>query len=88
MDIKNILREAGIVGAGGAGFPSYAKLSDGADTLLINAAECEPLLFTDFTILGEELDTVLDGARLIADALGIKRVLLCMKDHNAQTFGF
>ncbi len=88
MEIKNILREAGIVGAGGAGFPSYAKLSDGADTLLINAAECEPLLFTDFTILGEELDTVLDGARLIADALGIKRVLLCMKDHNAQTFGF
>lgn len=88
MEIKKILREAGIVGAGGAGFPSYAKLSEGADTLLINAAECEPLLFTDFTILSEELDTVLDGARLIADALGVGRVLLCMKGHNASTFGF
>ena len=88
MDIKNILREAGIVGAGGAGFPSYAKLSEGADTLLINAAECEPLLFTDFTILQEELDAVLDGARLIADFLKIDRVLLCMKSHNAQALGF
>lgn len=88
MELKNILREAGIVGAGGAGFPSYAKLFDGADTLLINAAECEPLLFTDFTILSEELETVLDGARIVADACKIERVLLCLKDHNAKTFGF
>ena len=88
MELKNILREAGIVGAGGAGFPSYAKLFDGADTLLINAAECEPLLFTDFTILEEALDTVLDGARLVADACKIDRVLLCLKSHNAKNFGF
>ena len=36
--------EAGVVGAGGAGFPTHVKLSGQADTLLINAAECEPLL--------------------------------------------
>ena len=36
--------QAGIVGAGGAGFPTYAKLSKRADTLILNCAECEPLL--------------------------------------------
>ena len=36
MDLKEIMKEAGIVGAGGAGFPSYGKLADGADTLVIN----------------------------------------------------
>ena len=47
MDIKEIIKDAGIVGAGGAGFPLYAKLAEGADTLLVNGAECEPLLYTD-----------------------------------------
>ena len=41
MSLKEIMKEAGIVGSGGAGFPSYAKLADGADTLVINGAECE-----------------------------------------------
>jgi Na+-translocating ferredoxin:NAD+ oxidoreductase RnfC subunit len=42
--LKELLREAGVVGAGGAGFPTYAKLSDKADTVILNCAECEPLL--------------------------------------------
>ena len=45
MELKLLMRDAGLVGAGGAGFPSYAKLAGGADTLLINGAECEPLLY-------------------------------------------
>ena len=55
MELKELMREAGIVGAGGAGFPSYAKLADGADTLVINGAECEPLLYTDYILLKKEL---------------------------------
>ena len=39
MELKEQMKNAGIVGAGGAGFPSFAKLADGADTLLINGAE-------------------------------------------------
>ena len=50
-ELKNIMREFGIVGAGGAGFPSYAKLAEGADLLLINGSECEPLIYTDYIIL-------------------------------------
>ena len=42
--LKNLLRENGIVGAGGAGFPTYAKMDKKADTLILNCAECEPLL--------------------------------------------
>ena len=49
QEIKDILAAAGTVGAGGAGFPSGFKLAEGADTLIINAAECEPcLLYTSF----------------------------------------
>ena len=44
VELKSILKNSGIVGAGGAGFPCYAKLSDKADTILLNCAECEPLL--------------------------------------------
>ena len=43
-DLKDLLRDMGVVGAGGAGFPSYAKLSPDADTIILNCAECEPLL--------------------------------------------
>ena len=43
--------EAGVVGAGGAGFPTHVKLAGKADTVLINAAECEPLLHKDKEVL-------------------------------------
>ena len=44
LDLKNALFEGGVVGAGGAGFPTHAKLSDQADTVILNCAECEPLI--------------------------------------------
>ena len=43
-EVSVILRQSGIVGAGGAGFPTYAKLDKRADTIIMNCAECEPLL--------------------------------------------
>ncbi len=88
MELKEILQQAGVVGAGGAGFPTYAKLGEGIDTLLINAAECEPLLFTDYTILTREVVRVCDGAALMAEALGAKTVLLGIKAHRAAHLGW
>ena len=44
LELKEIMQNNGIVGAGGAGFPSYAKLNDGIDIIILNCAECEPLL--------------------------------------------
>ena len=65
MDLKIKMKEAGIVGAGGAGFPSYAKLADGANVLVINGAECEPLLYTDYILLKRELPMVVEGIRAV-----------------------
>ncbi len=86
MKLNEILQKAGITGAGGAGFPSYAKLRDGIDTLLVNAAECEPLLHTDYTILKRERETVLSGIAALL-ATGIARALLLVKRHNAKALG-
>ncbi len=78
------MKEAGIVGAGGAGFPSYAKLADGADTLVINGAECEPLLYTDYILLQKELPTVVFGIQSVLEYAGIPQALLCVKEHTAK----
>ncbi len=84
MNLKEIMKEAGIVGAGGAGFPSYAKLADGADTLVINGAECEPLLYTDYVLLHKEMPTVLSGIAAVLEFAKIPRALLCVKEHTAK----
>ena len=57
--LSKILRESGIVGAGGAGFPTYAKLSDKADTIIMNCAECEPLLKLHRQLLKEHVHGIL-----------------------------
>jgi len=81
---KQRMQEAAIVGAGGAGFPSYAKLAEGADTLLINASECEPLLETDYMLMRDHMAEITDGATLVMECANIARTLLCLKEHNAH----
>ena len=85
--LKQLLKDAGIVGAGGAGFPSYAKLSEGADLLVINGAECEPLLYTDLLILQTSLDRVVYGAEIILSKTNIKKAILGIKEHTAARLG-
>ena len=82
MDIKalqNKARECGIVGAGGAGFPAYAKMTDKADTVILNCVECEPLLKLHRQLLAlhaEEIVSMLDEVRQVFGAneavIGIK----------------
>ena len=81
------MREFGIVGAGGAGFPSYAKLAEGADLLLINGSECEPLLYTDYVILKNEISLVLSGISEVLSHTSIAKALLCIKAHTAKRLG-
>ncbi len=87
-NIKAIMQTASVLGAGGAGFPSYAKLAEGVDTLLINGAECEPLLETDYILLRDELHQVLKGAEGVMTSANIGRTLLCIKKHNAIRLSF
>ena len=84
MELKKLVSDAGIIGAGGAGFPTYAKLVDGIDTLLVNGAECEPLLYTDYTIMKLELPTVLTGIEAVLKHRNIPRALFCVKEHTAK----
>jgi len=78
-EIREIIKNAGIVGLGGAAFPTHVKLSPPKDkpidTLIINGAECEPYLTADHRLMLEHPEKVIGGARLLAKALGVTRVL-------------
>lgn len=64
------IAEAGVVGAGGAGFPTAVKLAGRADSVLLNAAECEPLLHKDKEVLLAHADRVIDGLRTAMSLVG------------------
>lgn len=88
VEFKESVKIAGIVGAGGAGFPSYAKIADGVDTILVNGAECESLLYTDYIIMRDELRKVVEGIDYIVENTTANRGLLCIKEHTAEKLGF
>ena len=74
-----IMREAGVVGAGGAGFPSYAKLNQAADTIILNCAECEPLLKLHRQVLARYAKEIMMTLEEIADAIGAEQVIIAVK---------
>ena len=79
-EISAILRDSGVVGAGGAGFPSYAKLNEKADTIILNCAECEPLLKLHRQVLEQNAKEILDTLDLIGKILGVSRVIIGVKE--------
>lgn len=87
QDLKTILQSGGIVGAGGAGFPSFAKLAEGADTLVLNCAECEPLIYTDYMLMREHMGDILAGAAAVMAHTSITHTLLAVKAHRAEMLG-
>ncbi len=86
-EIVSIIREAGIVGMGGAAFPSHVKAepaADGIDTLIANACECEPYLTADDALLQTGPDDVLRGLALLARVLRPQRVVIAIEDNKEQ----
>jgi len=81
-ETARLARDCGIVGAGGAGFPLHVKLQGRADTLLVNAAECEPLLYKDQTILAHFTEPFLEGTLLAADAVGAEKIGIGLKEKH------
>ena len=79
VDLKKALFEGGVVGAGGAGFPTHAKLSDQAETIILNCAECEPLIKVDRQLMIEHVNEVLAGMQMLVDALGAKEGIVAVK---------
>ncbi len=87
-ELKQKIETAGVIGAGGAGFPTHMKLVPGIDTVLVNASECEPLLYTDFAIMQRNMDQVTAGAQAVREALGAKQAVIAMKSHTAAGLDF
>ena len=79
---------AGIVGMGGAGFPTHVKLSPSAlksiDTLIINGSECEPYLTDDHRIMIERTDGILTGALIMRKILGAKNTFIAIEDNKPE----
>ena len=80
------IKEFGIVGAGGAGFPSYVKLSSPVEIFIVNAAECEPLLHKDKEILLHKTEVFLKGLNECIRLVGAKRCIIGIKGKYENLF--
>lgn len=78
-EIVKTVRKAGVVGAGGAGFPTYVKLTAKVDYLLINGAECEPLLAVDQLLMERFAEELVYTANTLLKALGAREAIFCIK---------
>ncbi len=89
-EIRNRVREAGIVGLGGAAFPTSVKLTPPKDkpidTVIINGCECEPFLTSDYRLMIEYPDDILNGAELIRIACGAQKIIIGIEDNKKKAF--
>lgn len=83
--LKQILQENGIVGAGGAGFPTYAKLDERAEVILMNCAECEPLLKLHRQLLEQHAEEILKTFDMIAQTVGAEEAVIGIKREYKAT---
>ena len=77
--LTKILQDNGIVGAGGAGFPAYAKLDKRADTIILNCAECEPLFKVHRQLLERYAFEIVGALSMVADAVEAERAIVAIK---------
>ncbi len=86
--LRGWIADAGVVGLGGATFPTRVKMSPPEtaqlDTLVINGAECEPYLTADHRLMVEEAGRIAEGGALIARILGVGRVIVGIEDNKAD----
>ena len=80
-NLIGLIEQAGIVGAGGAGFPTHVKLKAQADTVIINGAECEPLLRVDQQLMAGQAEALLEALDLMVEQVGAQRGVVALKEH-------
>ncbi|WP_238883515.1 electron transport complex subunit RsxC [Clostridium sp. YIM B02551] len=87
-EIKSIIRGAGIVGMGGATFPTHVKLSPPkdkvVDTLILNGAECEPYLTADYRMMIEYPEDILIGTRITMKVLNVSKAFVAIEDNKPE----
>ncbi len=86
--ICSAVAEAGIVGMGGAGFPTRVKIepnpSQPKDVLIVNGCECEPYITCDYRLMLERTNTIIAGAKLAAKAAGCSRIVIAVEDNKPK----
>jgi electron transport complex protein RnfC len=89
-EIRQKVKEAGIVGLGGAAFPTSVKLTPPKDkpidTIIINGCECEPVLTADYRLMLEYPDDIMQGAELIRIATGAERIIVGIEANKKDTY--
>lgn len=87
-DLVKAARECGLVGLGGAGFPAHVKLQkkEGTelDTLIINGAECEPFITSDYREIMEHTENIFEAVYRVKELLGFKKVIICIEDNKPK----
>lgn len=87
-EIRNSIKEAGIVGLGGAAFPTQVKLTPGDDskieTVIINAAECEPFLTSDYRMMLEEPEKIIGGLKVILKLFPNAKGIIAIEDNKPE----
>ena len=81
MDVKEMVMNAGILGAGGAGFPTHVKINCQAGAVIVNGAECEPLLRVDQQVMELYAAEIVEGLRLVMEQTGAKEGVIALKKH-------
>ena len=85
-DVKDAIKEAGVVGMGGAGFPSHVKLSpkneDAIDTIIVNGAECEPYLTSDYRRMIEEPEKIVIGLQIVINLFDHASGIIAIEDNK------
>ncbi|MFA6111281.1 MAG: 4Fe-4S dicluster domain-containing protein [Candidatus Latescibacterota bacterium] len=84
MTLADQVRAAGVVGAGGAGFPSHVKASSRVEYIVANGAECEPLMHKDAELMARYPDRVVAGVRLLMEATGARVGLIGIKAKHVE----
>lgn len=88
QDFLAAVKESGLVGLGGAGFPTHVKFNlkdlSAVDTLVVNGAECEPYITTDYRTIVDKTQDLLDGARAVAKYLELKDIYVGIEDNKPK----
>lgn len=83
------IRSAGIVGHGGATFPTHVKIQSGlgkCDTIIVNGAECEPYITSDHRLLLERPEEMVGGIKMLADIMNVQNAIIAIEENKKDTF--
>ncbi len=87
-DKLNLIKDAGVVGLGGATFPTHIKLNPPkdkkVDTIILNGAECEPYLTSDYRVMLETPKLIFEGLKIMMDITGVKRAYIGIESNKPQ----